>query len=85
MVHNYFINEQLLLDEEVQIERMYESAEVQQLGYIPSDNVTVPHSGSVLRNRIIQRIITKCLTRPELNLQRRNHEEVRKAMYFDVS
>jgi len=85
LLHNYCINERLLLDEEVQIETMYESADVQQLGYIPSDNLTVPHSGSVLRNRIIQRISTKCLTRPELNLQRRNHEEARKAMYFDVS
>lgn len=85
LLHNYCINERLLLDEEVQIETMYESADVQQLGYIPSDNLTVPHSGSVLRNRIIQRISTKCLTRPELNLQRQNHEEARKAMYFDVS
>jgi hypothetical protein len=84
LLHNYCINERLQLDEEIRIERMYGEDNTHQLGYIPSDTVSLPHSGSVLRNRIVQRISNNSLSRPELNVQRRNLEEARKAMYFDV-
>lgn len=83
LLHNYCINERLQLDNEVRIERMYGSGEMQ-LGYIPSDISSAPISGSVLRTRIVQRIQNKSLSRPELNVQRRNFEDARTAMYFDV-
>ncbi len=84
LLHNYCINEHLQLDEEIRIERMYGEDNTHQLGYIPSDTVSLPHSGSVLHNRIIQRISNNSLSHPELNVQRQNLEEARKAMYFDV-
>ena len=83
LLHNYCINERLQLDNEVRIERMYGSGEMQ-LGYIPSDISSAPISGSVLRTRIVQRIQNKSLSCPELNVQRRNFEDARTAMYFDV-
>ncbi len=69
LIHNYCINERLLLDEEVQIETMYESAEVQQLGYIPSDNLTdgakqyfkQMHDGRLLQGRSHVQIASACL------------------------
>ena len=72
------------LDEEVRIERMYGTDEADQLGYIPSDIISLPHSGWVLQNRIVQRISNSSLSRPELNVQRRNYEDARNAMYFNA-
>ena len=85
VLHNYCINERLVLDDEIRIERMYVADNDEQLGYIPSDTNTICSSGSVLHNRIVQRISNQCLSRPELNLQRRSHEEARNAMYFEVN
>jgi hypothetical protein len=83
MLYNYCINEQLQLDNEVSIEKMYGTGELQ-LGYIPSDISSVPHSGSVLRTRIVQRIQNTSLSGLELNVQRRNFEDSWTAMYFDI-
>ncbi len=83
LLHNFCINERLQLDNEVRIERVYGAGEMQ-LGYIPSDISNAPLSGSVLRTRIVHRIQNKSLSRPELNVQRRNFEDSRTAMYFDV-
>jgi hypothetical protein len=47
---------------------MYGTGEMQ-LGYIPSDISSAPHSGSVLQIRIVQRIQNKSLSRPELNVE----------------
>ncbi len=84
LLHNYCINECLQLDEEICIERMHGEDNTHQLGYIPSETVSLPHSGLVLHNRIIQRISNKSLSCPELNVQCQNLEDARKAMYFDV-
>ncbi len=83
MLHNCCIYEWLQLDNEVSIERMYGTGEMQ-LGCIPSDISSVPHSGSVLWIRIVQRIQNKSLSRPELNVQHRNFEDSWTAIYFDV-
>ncbi|MFO0446206.1 MAG: transposase family protein [bacterium] len=81
MLHYYCINQRLQVDNEVRIERFYGEGELQ-LGYVPSDIESSPHNGSVLHTRIVQRVQNKALSRPELNVQRRNFEDARKAMYF---
>ena len=81
MLHNYCINQCLQQDNEVHIEHFYGDGELQ-LGYVPSDIESSPHNGSVLHTRIVQRVQNKALSRPELNVQRRNFEDARKAMYF---
>jgi hypothetical protein len=81
MLHNYCINQRLQVDNEVRIERFYGEGELQ-LGYVPSDIESSLHNESVLRTRIVQRVQDKALSRPELNVQRQNFEDSRKAMYF---
>ncbi len=81
MLHNNCIKQRLQVDNEVRIERFYGEGELQ-LGYVPSDIESSPHNGSVLHTRIVQIVQNKALSHPELNVQRRNFEDARKAMYF---
>ncbi len=64
------------------IEAAYGSKEAV-LGYVPSDTGTVPASGSILCQRLVQKISSSSLSRPELNKSRRAFEDARKQMYYD--
>jgi hypothetical protein len=61
------------------IEAAYGSNEAV-LGYVPSDTGTVPARGFILRQRLVQKISSSSLSRPELNKRRRAFEDARKQM-----
>jgi hypothetical protein len=52
------------------------------LSYVPSDIDSVPSSGSILRQKLIQKIQSKSLSHPELNVHRRKFEDEHRGMYY---
>ncbi len=67
-LHNYVIDQQVDCQLEP-IEIAYESGGAV-LGYVPSDVGAAPTSGSILRQKLIQKILSKSLSCPELNVMR---------------
>jgi hypothetical protein len=78
-LHNFVIDEQVDCQEAIEV--AYENGGTV-LGYVPSDLDSVPSSGSILRQRLVQKIQSKCLSRPELNVHRRKFEDERREMYM---
>jgi hypothetical protein len=74
ILHNYCIDKKTDDMETPRIEAAYVSNEAV-LGYVPSDTGTVPASGSILRQRLVQKISFSSLARPELNKRRRAFED----------
>ena len=54
-------------------------------GYIPSDISNAPASGSILRQKLVQKIASKSLSRQELHIKRRTFEDQRRAMYYALT
>jgi len=52
------------------------------LGYVPSDVNHAASNGSMLRLKIVESIQSKSLSRPKTNVDRRNFEDLKRAMYF---
>ena len=52
------------------------------LGYVPSDVNHAASNGSMLHLKIVESIQSKSLSRPKTNVDRRNFEDHKKAMYF---
>jgi hypothetical protein len=82
ILHNYCIDKKTDDMETPRIEAAYVSNEAV-LGYVSSDTGTVPASGSILCQRLVQKISSSSLSRPELNKRRRAFEDARKQMYYD--
>ncbi len=74
ILHNYCIDKKTDDMETPRIEAAYGSNEAV-LGYVPSDTCTVPASGSILCQRLVQKISFSSLARPELNKRRRAFED----------
>jgi hypothetical protein len=81
-LHNYCIDE-LVNDsgEATRIETVY-SIDDNICGYIPDDITNAPDSGSILRQKLAQKITSRALSRPELNIKRRTFEDKRQPMYY---
>ncbi len=79
-LHNFIIDEQVDCQGEA-IEVAYENGGTI-LGYVPSDIDTDPASGSILWQKLIQKIQSKSLSRPELNIDQRKFEDERRGMYY---
>jgi hypothetical protein len=57
-LHNFVIDEQVDCQEAIEV--AYENGGTV-LGYVPSDLDSVPSSGSILRQRLVQKIQSKCI------------------------
>jgi len=81
-LHNYCI-EEMVNDsgEATRIETVYNNDDTI-FGYIPGDVSNAPASGSILRQKLVQKIASKSLSRPELNIKQRTFEDQRRAMYY---
>jgi hypothetical protein len=81
-LHNYCIDEMVNdSGEATRIEMVY-SNDDSFFGYIPGDISNAPASGSILRQKLVQKIALKSLSRPELNIKRRAFEDEWRAMYY---
>ena len=81
VLHNYCIDERLLNSLDPKIKKVYSNGTTT-LGYIPSDVEEFESSGSLLQLRLVDKIASKSLTRPNTNLLRREFEDRRQAMYY---
>jgi hypothetical protein len=81
-LHNFCIDEMVNdSGEATRIETVYSNDDTI-FGYIPSDVSNAPASGSILRQKLVQKIASKSLSRPELNIKRRTFEDQRRAIYY---
>ncbi len=78
-LHNYVIDEQGDCQSDP-IDIVYEIGGAV-LGYVPSDVGAAPASGSILRQKLVQKLLSKSLSRPELNVKHRIFEDERRGMY----
>jgi hypothetical protein len=79
-LHNYIISE----DAEIHgqsIEVAYKSKD-SILGCVPSDIAIVPASSSIQWQKIVQKVQSKCLSHPEINVHPRKLEEECRAVYY---
>jgi hypothetical protein len=76
-LHNYCI-EEMVNDsgKATRIETVYSNDDTF-FGYIPGDVSNTPASGSILRQKLDQKIASKSLSRPELNIKQRTFEDER--------
>ncbi len=80
-LHNFIIDKQIDCQEGIEI--AYENGGTV-LGYVPCDIDSAPSSGSILQQKLIQKIQSKSLSRLELNLRRRKFEDERRLMYISA-
>ncbi len=74
-LHNYVIDQQVYCQlEPIEIE--YKSGGTA-LDHVPSDVGGAPTSGSIFRQKLIQKILSKSLSRPELNVMHRLFQDER--------
>ena len=78
-LHNYIIDQQIDCQLEP-IEIAYESGGTV-LGYVPSDVGGAPTSGSILRQKLILKILSMSLSHPELNVMHRLLEDEQRGLY----
>jgi hypothetical protein len=79
-LHNFIIDQQVDCQEAIKV--AYENGGTA-LGYVSSDIDSVPSSGSILQQKLIQKIQSKSLSWPELNLHRRKFEDKHRGMYYE--
>jgi hypothetical protein len=82
ILHNYCIDEEISKTDAPRVEVAYQTNETI-LGYVPSDISSVPASGSILRQKLVQKISSLSLSRPELNKKCRSFEDARNEMYYE--
>ncbi len=82
-LHNYCIDERVNdSGEGTRIETVYNNDD-RIFGYIPSDISNAPASGSILHQKLVQKVASMSLSHPELNIKRRLFEEEWKAIYYE--
>jgi hypothetical protein len=81
-IHNYCIDEMVNdSGEGTRIETVYNNDD-SIFGYIPSDISNAPASGSILQQKSVQKVASKSLSRPELNIKQRTFEDQWRAIYY---
>jgi hypothetical protein len=89
ILHNWCINERVRhermqhQEQDIQIQPTYRNGNTV-LGFIPSDVDAAPSNGSILRMKLVDKIASLSLSRPEYNLMRNCFEASRNAMYIEL-
>jgi hypothetical protein len=74
ILHNYCIDEETSETDAQRMEVTHQTNDTI-LSYVPSDISSVPASGSILHQKLVQKISSSSLSRRELNKKRRSFED----------